>query len=82
MSYAFPDQLQQLVNLQMHQGGYVSEDELLLDAMQTLANTKQRCEQLRTEIRSRIETANLGLSLPLDLAEFKAQARKGLATQE
>lgn len=82
MAYAFPTHLQRLVDTQMSGGDYVSEDDLLLDAMQALAATKERFEQLRDEIRSRIETAKPGSSQPLDLASFQAEARARLASQE
>lgn len=80
MPYAFPPDLKQLVDAQMTRGGYHSEDELLRDAVQALSEMDQRQRELREEIQSRMTSVGKGLSKPLDLAAFQAEARRRLST--
>jgi Arc/MetJ-type ribon-helix-helix transcriptional regulator len=81
MAYAFPPALKQLVEAQMTRGGYQSEDELLLEAVKALNEIDRRQAELRDEIGSRLPTAGKGLSKPLDLQAFQAEARRRLSVE-
>ena len=81
MAYAFPPDLKQLVEAQMTRGGYQSEDELLREAVQALSEMDRRHAELRDEIQSRVATTGKGLSKPLDIDAFKAEARRRLSAE-
>jgi Arc/MetJ-type ribon-helix-helix transcriptional regulator len=81
MPYAFPPALKQLVDAQMTRSGYQSVDELLLDAVQALVEIDRRQLELREEIQTRLATAGKGLSKPLDLTAFRAEARHRLSAE-
>jgi Arc/MetJ-type ribon-helix-helix transcriptional regulator len=73
MAYAFSPELQRKIEEHMSAGGYESEDELLLDAIDAL---EQSDEQLRAELTRRAKLAGTGVSQPLDLEKFLAERRQ------
>jgi Arc/MetJ-type ribon-helix-helix transcriptional regulator len=79
MGYSFPPNLDNMVRHWMKVGAYASEDEVLLDAMLALEDVQKRENELRREVHRRLAKAGGGLSLPLDRAEFKAEARRRFA---
>jgi Arc/MetJ-type ribon-helix-helix transcriptional regulator len=84
MSYAFPGELQQLVQSELAKGVYASEDELLTVAMKALSEREQVFQQFRAEVQSRIESLDRGEGIELedeqalrDFAdEIKAEGRR------
>jgi Arc/MetJ-type ribon-helix-helix transcriptional regulator len=84
MSYAFPGELQQLVQSELAKGVYASEDELLLVALKAFREREQVFQQFRAEVQSRIESLERGEGIELDdeqaLREFadeiKAEGRR------
>jgi Arc/MetJ-type ribon-helix-helix transcriptional regulator len=81
MAYAFPPDLKQLVEAQMTRGGYQSEDELLREAVQALGEMDRRHAELRDEVQTRVAATGKGLSKPLDIDAFKAEARRRLSAE-
>jgi Arc/MetJ-type ribon-helix-helix transcriptional regulator len=79
MGYSFPPNLDHMVRYWMKVGSYASEDEVLLDAMLALEDVQKREEELRRELCQRVAKGGSGLSLPLDRAAFKAEARRRFA---
>jgi Arc/MetJ-type ribon-helix-helix transcriptional regulator len=82
MGYSFPPKLNSLVRHWMNVGSYASEDDVLLDALLALEDVQKREEELRREVHQRLAKAGSGLSLPLDRADFKAEARRRFADPE
>ncbi|MEI8373599.1 MAG: hypothetical protein WCJ35_12300 [Planctomycetota bacterium] len=84
MSYAFPVELQQIVQSELAKGVYASEDELLLVALKALREHEQVFQQFRAEVQSRIESLERGEGIELEdeqsLREFadeiKAEGRR------
>jgi len=84
MSYAFPGELQQIVQSELAKGVYASEDELLLVALKALREHEQVFQQFRAEVQSRIESLERGEGIELEdeqsLREFadeiKAEGRR------
>ena len=66
MSYAFPGELQQLVQSELAKGVYASEDELLLVALKALSEREQAFRQFRTEVQGRIESLDRGEGIELE----------------
>lgn len=75
MSHRFPPNVERMIQQRMAAGGYLSEDELLADAMLALEDVEQRQAELRAEIGRRIARSGK-LSQPLDRVTFKAEARR------
>ena len=67
-----------MIHDRMAAGGYRSEDEVLVDAMHALADVEKRQQELRAEIQGRVAQAGGPMSLPLDRAAFKSEARRSL----
>lgn len=82
MSYAFPPDLNRLVQQKMASGVYESENELLVDAIHALDELHEQHGRLRTEIQGRLKSCGKGLSTPFDLAEFGAKSRQLLSDNE
>ena len=84
MSYAFPGELQQIVQSEIAKGVYASEDELLLVALKALREHEQVFQQFRAGVQSRIESLERGEGIELEdeqsLREFadeiKAEGRR------
>jgi putative addiction module CopG family antidote len=84
MSYAFPSELQQLVQNELAKGNYANEDEVLLQAMRVLREREEAVQQWRAEIRSRIESLDRGQGIELEdeqglrafAEEIKAEGRR------
>jgi Arc/MetJ-type ribon-helix-helix transcriptional regulator len=66
MSYAFPGELQQLVQSELAKGVYASEDELLLVALTAFREREQVLQQFRAEVQSRIESLDRGEGIELE----------------
>jgi putative addiction module CopG family antidote len=78
MGHELPPNLERMVRERIAAGQYVSEDDVLLDAMLALEDVEERHEQLRVEIQRRARDAGTLLSQPLDRAAFKAAVRNTL----
>jgi Arc/MetJ-type ribon-helix-helix transcriptional regulator len=84
MSYAFPAELQQLVQSELAKGVHASEDELLILALKALGEREQIFQQLRAEVQCRIESLERGEGIELEDAqalrefadEIKAEGRR------
>ncbi len=77
MSYAFPGELQQLVQSELAKGVYASEDELLLVAVKALREQEHVLQQFRAEVQSRIESLDRGEGIELE----DEQALRGFADE-
>ncbi len=77
MSYAFPAELQELVQNELAKGNYANEDEVLLQAMRALREREEALQQWRAEIRGRIESFDRGEGIELD----DEQALRGFADE-
>ena len=66
MSYAFPGELQQLVQSELAKGVYANEDELLLVAVKALCEREEVSPQLRTEVQGRIDALDRGEGIELE----------------
>jgi Arc/MetJ-type ribon-helix-helix transcriptional regulator len=75
MSYAFPPDLQRAIDARMVAGGYKSADDLLLDALLALDHLEKQHEELRTEIRARLDRRGKPPAQPLDFDALKAELR-------
>ncbi len=75
MSYAFPGELQQLIQSELAKGVYASEDELLLVALKALREHEQVFQQFRAEVQNRIESLDRGEGIELE----DEQALRGFA---
>ncbi|HVU87404.1 MAG TPA: type II toxin-antitoxin system ParD family antitoxin [Pirellulales bacterium] len=80
MSYAFPPDLQRAVDERMAAGGYESADELLLDAVRALDHLEKQYQELRAEIRERLDRRGKAPAQPIDFEAFKAELRATLPT--
>ena len=66
MSYAFPLELQQLVQNELATGNYANEDEVLLNAMRALRDRQEALRQWRAEVQSRIDSLDRGEVIELE----------------
>ena len=79
MAYPFPPAVEKLVQQHMTSGGYASEDELLLDALQALDQQRQMSvydeAEVATGIARGLSEMQRGLGRPFEEfdAEFRAQ---------
>jgi Arc/MetJ-type ribon-helix-helix transcriptional regulator len=84
MSYAFPAELQQLLQHALATGNYANEDAVLLDAMSALREREEALHQWRAEIQSRIDSLDRGEGIELEdeqalrafADEIKAEGRR------
>jgi putative addiction module CopG family antidote len=76
MTYQFPSDVQQLVRERMASGKYASEDEMLREALQALAEEEQDLEAVR-EAMAEWRAGDAGL--PLDEAFDSVRANHDLA---
>jgi putative addiction module CopG family antidote len=84
MSYAFPAELQQLVQNELASGNYASEDEVLLQAMRALREREAEIQRWRAEIQGRIDSLERGEGIELEdqqalrafAEEVKAEGRR------
>jgi putative addiction module CopG family antidote len=84
MSYAFPAELQQLVQNELASGNYASEDEVLLQAMRALREREAEIQRWRAEIQGRIDSLDRGEGIELEdqqalrafAEEVKAEGRR------
>ncbi len=76
MPYALSPQLEQLIEAKLAVGEYGSTDELFADAFAALDEMKARHAELRASVQARLASAGKGLSQPLDIEEFLAEARR------
>jgi len=81
MSYAFPPDLDRLVQERMATGRYGTQDELLLQAMLALGELEQRHRELRDEIRERLDREGKPGAEPLDVTAFNAEMREQLRSR-
>lgn len=76
MSYQFPPDIQQIVDLQMATGRYRSQDQLLLDALRTLSDY----EQAVADIQEGMKDEHAGRVRPLAEANAEIRRELGFAT--
>ncbi|HEY4313018.1 MAG TPA: type II toxin-antitoxin system ParD family antitoxin [Pirellulales bacterium] len=81
MSYAFPPELDRLVNERMATGLYTSQEELLVDALRALEELDSRHRELRDEVQRRVAKSGKGLSAPLDVEGIMAAGRRMLSAE-
>lgn len=81
MSYAFPPDLQRVVDERMAAGGYDSPDELLLDAIRALDHVEKQYEEFRAEFRRRLDRRGKEPAAPLDIEALKAEGRRRLGVR-
>jgi Arc/MetJ-type ribon-helix-helix transcriptional regulator len=72
MSYEFPNDIQQMIDLQMATGRYVSQDQLLFEALRTLSDY----DQAVADIQEGMEDERAGRLRPI--AEVDADIRREL----
>jgi len=78
MGFPFPPEIAELVRAHMASGEYASEKDLVIDAMRALDELRTHHQQLRKEIRQRLEAGGTNASKPLDRDAFNAEARRRL----
>jgi Arc/MetJ-type ribon-helix-helix transcriptional regulator len=76
MSYAFPPNLEQLIQERMVAGGYQSQDELIWDALCALEEIEHGRRELQTELKRRVGKAGTSQAQPLDREAFRQEARQ------
>jgi antitoxin ParD1/3/4 len=84
MSYAFPAELQRLIQDELATGGYADEDEVLLQAMRALQDRKETLRQWKAEIQDRLDSLERGEGIELEdeqalrafVEEIKAEGRR------
>jgi len=74
MPYQFPPDLEQLVRQQMALGNYATEDELLRDALESLATEASDLDAIR-EALSELDAGDEGIPLDEAFEHFRAQQR-------
>jgi Arc/MetJ-type ribon-helix-helix transcriptional regulator len=62
----------------MAAGGYSSPDELLLDAVRALDHLERQYQELRAEIRERLDRRGKAPAQPLDFEALMAEGRRQL----
>ena len=72
MSYQFPPEVDEIVKRQMASGTYATEDELLLDALQSL-ESEQRDWRAVEESLSTLERGEQGVSLNEAFAAIRSK---------
>ncbi len=90
MSATFPPDLQQFVQQELASGHYRSEDELLLEAVRFYRDNNIRLDQIRQELRARLQQLDEGQGIELadDAAletffdEIESEVRDDLAKQK
>lgn len=70
-----------LIREQIAKGRYRSNDEVMVEALETLRDVEQLSEPIRKELSERLASAGKGLSLPLDRDAFFAETRRRLAAE-
>lgn len=75
MAFSLSQQIEQLIEAKLASGEYASAEELFADALAALDEMKARHGELRASIRARLASAGKGLSRPLDVEQFLAEAR-------
>jgi Arc/MetJ-type ribon-helix-helix transcriptional regulator len=66
MSYPFPPELHQLVQEGLASGGYSSEDNLLLEAVNLLRERDLREQEFRAQLQTRIDRLDRGEGVVLE----------------
>lgn len=79
MHYSVSPHLEQLIDAKLTSGEYASAEELFADALGALDKRKARHAELRASVQARLANAGKGLSQPLDVEEFLADARRAYA---
>lgn len=79
MAHSLSPQTEQLVNAHLSTGEYATADELISDALAALDRQKAWTAELRASIQQRLASNEPGS--PLDLDEFKAEARRRFAAK-
>ena len=76
MPYQFPPDVEKLVSDRMASGNYETEDDLLRDALQALAEEDSDLEALREAIEA-FENGDEGVPLDEAIATIRAGAQSG-----
>lgn len=76
MPYSVSPQLEQLIDAKLTSGEYASAEELISDALTALEELKARHAELRASVQARLANSGKGLSRPLDVEAFLAEAHR------
>jgi len=79
MPYSLSPQLERLIDAKLTSGEYDSAEELFTDALSALEELKARHAELRASVQARLAHAGKGLSQPLDVEAFLADAHRAHA---
>lgn len=79
MPYSLSPQLEQRIDAKLTSGEYESAEALFAEALSALDELKARHAELRTSVQARLAHAGQGLSQPLDVEEFLADAHRAHA---
>lgn len=66
MSYAFPSEIQNLIQQELASGRYGSEDEVILEALRVLRAHDQRYLSLKRDVEARIDSLERGEGIELE----------------
>jgi putative addiction module CopG family antidote len=66
MTETFPREIQRFVQQELASGVYRSEEELVLDAVRLLRNSKRHLEHLRQELATRLKSLEHGDGVEVD----------------
>lgn len=88
MSYAFPTELQRLIQDELETGSYADTDEVLLHAMRALQERREAIRQWKAEIQDRLDSLERGEGIELDdeqalrafVEEVKTEGRRAYET--
>lgn len=81
MPYPFPSDIQQRVQAQIASGDFVSEDDVLREAIATLEARQRGLTQLRQMVAEAEQDVVAGRVAPFDVQETKQAVRERLAQQ-
>jgi len=82
MSYAFPPDVEKLVQEQMAGSQYSSEDDLLRDALHVFRTYQAKRAQLIADVQVGINESDQGLARPLDIDSFLDECFQELEDEE
>jgi Arc/MetJ-type ribon-helix-helix transcriptional regulator len=81
MTYQFPPDVEKLVNEQMTESGYGSQDDVLRDALRVFREVQARRDQLLADVRIGVEQADQGRTGALDVNALVDRCTRKLAEE-
>ena len=81
MSVSLPPDLEQFVRQELANGGYTSEDEILLEGLRLLQERKKRLQNLQKDIRIGLDQLDRGEGVLLDMEEIKEKVTQRLSEE-